>query len=83
MAKKYFDVLKDTVTPVDALEEWLGSPPINTQQDPVTYWTRMEAAGHPLAPMALDFMSTPGEFFFGCTGKLLIDNYLNQQPLLM
>ncbi|KIM35089.1 hypothetical protein M413DRAFT_48960, partial [Hebeloma cylindrosporum] len=58
-ARKYFDVLQETGTPIDPLEEWLSSPVVNTQQDPITYWTGMQAAGHPLAMMALDFMSIP------------------------
>jgi len=60
-ASKYFDALEDNSTPVDALEDWLSSPVVNTEQDPITYWTGMQAAGHPLAAMALDFMSIPGE----------------------
>ncbi len=58
-------MLTDTAIPIDALEEWISSPPVNTQQDPVTYWSRMQDAGHPLAPMALDFMSIPGESHIG------------------
>ena len=64
-ASKYFDALEDNSAPVDALEDWLSSPVVNTEQDPITYWTGMQAAGHPLAAMALDFMSIPG-------GKLFI-----------
>ena len=63
-ASKYFDALEDNSTPVDALEDWLSSPVVNTEQDPITYWTGMQAAGHPLAAMALDFMSIPGEKLF-------------------
>jgi hypothetical protein len=44
----------------DALNEWLSSPPLGTVSDPIAWWTAMEAAGHPLARMALDFLSTPG-----------------------
>jgi len=61
-AKRYFDALEDKSTVTDALEEWLNTPIVNMQQDPITYWTGMEAAGHPLARMALDFLSIPGKF---------------------
>ena len=63
-ASKYFDALEDNSAPVDVLEDWLSSPVVNTEQDPITYWTGMQAAGHPLAAMALDFMSIPGEKSF-------------------
>jgi hypothetical protein len=46
----------------DALKEWLNTAIVNTQQDPITYWTGMLAVGHPLAQMALDFLSIPGRF---------------------
>ena len=58
-ARQYFSALRDDSTPIDALEEWLSTPIVNTKQDPITYWTGMEAAGHDLAHMALDFLSTP------------------------
>lgn len=44
----------------DALEEYLASPPIPTVLDPIKYWVGMQAAGHPLAQMALDYLSIPG-----------------------
>ena len=44
----------------DTLDEWLSSPPLGTVSDPIAWWMAMEAAGHPLARMALDFLSTPG-----------------------
>jgi hypothetical protein len=50
----------DVPTAVDALEEWLSSPVVNTHLDPIVYWMGMLAAGHPLAHMALDFLSIPG-----------------------
>lgn len=62
MAKKYFDALHDQAVPTDALEQWLADPVVHTQLDPIAYWSGMLAAGHPLASMALDFMSTPGMF---------------------
>ena len=60
-ANKYFDALEDNSAPVDALEDWLSSLVVNTTQDPITYWTGMQVASHPLAAMALDFMSIPGK----------------------
>ena len=60
-ANKYFDALEVNSAPVDALEDWLSSLVVNTTQDPITYWTGMQVAGHPLAAMALDFMSIPGK----------------------
>ena len=75
-ASKYFDSLEDTTTPIDALEEWIGSPIVNTQQDPIVYWTGMQAAGHPLATMALDFLSIPGMDLFLCTLLCLINIFL-------
>lgn len=59
---------------VDALEDWLSSPIINTSQDPIAYWAGMQAAGHPLATMALDFLSIPGEYIsciVQCMSKLI------------
>ena len=50
----------------DALDEWLNTPVVNTQQDPITYWTAMQTAGHPLARMALDFLSIPGKSLVPC-----------------
>lgn len=44
----------------DALEEWLAEPVVATKADPITYWLGMLAASHPLAQMALDFLSIPG-----------------------
>ncbi|KDR79465.1 hypothetical protein GALMADRAFT_1241677 [Galerina marginata CBS 339.88] len=45
-AWQYFSVLREDIAPVDALEEWLSSPIINTRQDPITYWTGIRTAGH-------------------------------------
>jgi hypothetical protein len=44
----------------DVLDEWLSSPPLGTVTDPIAWWTAMEAAGHPLSRMSLDFMSALG-----------------------
>ncbi|KAJ3511644.1 hypothetical protein NMY22_g15587 [Coprinellus aureogranulatus] len=45
----------------DPLEEWLATPPIatNVKLDPIKYWSDMKAGGHPLAQMALDYLSVP------------------------
>jgi hypothetical protein len=64
LSAKYFSTLKDRSTPVDALEEWLSSAPVVTSSDGITWWTAMQATGHPLAQMALDFLSTPGMSLF-------------------
>ncbi|EAU88633.2 hypothetical protein CC1G_01006 [Coprinopsis cinerea okayama7 len=44
---------------VDALEEWLSTPPVKTKLDPIKYWFKQKQDGHPLAQMALDFLSAP------------------------
>jgi hypothetical protein len=54
------DTFTSSPTAGDALDEWLSSPPLGTVTDPIAWWTAMETAGHPLARMALDFLSTPG-----------------------
>lgn len=46
----------------DALEQWLAEPLVMTNADPITYWSGMLAVNHPLAQMALDYLSIPGEF---------------------
>ncbi|KAF8799488.1 hypothetical protein BYT27DRAFT_7217523, partial [Phlegmacium glaucopus] len=53
--------MQDKSTSFDALEDWLVSPVINTLQDPIAYLSGMQAASHPLATMALDFLSIPDE----------------------
>jgi hypothetical protein len=42
----------------DALNEWLSSLQLGTVTDSIAWWTAME--GHPLARMALDFLSMLG-----------------------
>jgi hypothetical protein len=46
----------------DPITEWLASPPMSNINDPIAWWTVMKASGHPLAMMALDFLSIPGTF---------------------
>jgi hypothetical protein len=41
--------------------EWLSAPPVPTITDPIAWWTTMDAVGHPLARMALDYLSAPGK----------------------
>jgi hypothetical protein len=62
-SKNYFaelDTFTSEPTVGDALDEWLSSPPLETVADPIAWWIAMEVAGHLLAQMALDFLSTPG-----------------------
>jgi hypothetical protein len=68
-SKNYFaelDTFTSDPTAGDALDEWLSSPPLGTVADPISWWTAMDAAGHPLARMALDFLSTPGRYAVHC-----------------
>jgi hypothetical protein len=63
LSKNYFvelDMFTSEPTAGDALDEWLSSLPLGTVANPIAWWMAMEAAGHPLAWMALDFLSTPG-----------------------
>ena len=61
-AKKRFETLSVKSTPVDAMEDWLSTAVINTSSDAITYWSGMQAAGHELAQMALDYLSIPGTY---------------------
>jgi hypothetical protein len=63
--KDYFAELDDLMADVpagDTLDEWLASPPLATVTDPIAWWLAMEAAGHPLSRMSLNFLSVPGMF---------------------
>jgi hypothetical protein len=62
-ARQYFNTFQEESGTVDALEEWLNNPVVNTKQDPITYWTGMQNTDHPLAAMALDFLSAPGKSY--------------------
>ena len=46
----------------DAVDEWLNTPAISNISNGLQYWTVMAASGHPLAPMAKDFLSIPGMY---------------------
>jgi hypothetical protein len=75
-SKGYFaelDAFTSDATTGDALDEWLSSPPLGTVGDPIGWWTAMETAGHPLARMSLDFLSTPGTMHcIAAHGKMLM-----------
>jgi hypothetical protein len=62
-ANKYFAELDmiglNILASADPITDWLSTPPIVTATDPLEFWTKKEAGGHPLAHMALDFMSAP------------------------
>jgi hypothetical protein len=60
---KYFNSLDgfDPVSPSgDMIDEWLSTPPIPNIGNGLHYWSAMATSGHPLAPMAKDFLSIPG-----------------------
>jgi hypothetical protein len=59
---KYFDNFEafNAVSTGDAVDEWLNTPPISNVTNGLQYWTAMAASGHPLAPMAKNFLSIPG-----------------------
>jgi hypothetical protein len=60
---KYFDNFDTFNTPstTNPVDEWLNTPPVTTATDGLKYWAAILASGHPLARMALDFLSTPGQ----------------------
>jgi hypothetical protein len=63
ITNKYFaeiDSFRANATTDDVITEWLSLPPISTVTDPIAWWITMGDAGHPLAQMALDFLSSPG-----------------------
>jgi len=61
---KYFNTLHDQSTSVDVLDEWMSNVPILMNTDQITYWIAMQTTGHPLAHMAIDFLSIPGMYLF-------------------
>lgn len=71
---KYFDELDtfgtNPMSSDDPITDWLSTPPFASVMDPIAWWVSMGAAGHPLARMALDFLSAPG--MFSC--KIIKDN---------
>ena len=60
---KYFDNFDTFNTPAttNPVDEWLNTPPVSTATNGLQYWAAMLASGHPLARMALDFLSVPGQ----------------------
>ena len=65
---KYFAELDsigtDAAASADPISDWLSAPAIANVSDPIAWWTAMDAAGHPLARMSLDFLSAPGTFVY-------------------
>ncbi|KAH9984936.1 hypothetical protein BJV77DRAFT_1071716 [Russula vinacea] len=58
---KYFSdhAFDESATTGDALKEWLATPPIPNVKNALRYWFAMAASDHPLAPMAMNFLSVP------------------------
>jgi hypothetical protein len=56
-----FDAFNTASTIGDPIDEWLNTPPILNISNSLQYWTAMAASGHPLAPMATNFLSIPGK----------------------
>ena len=51
----------------DPVEEWLSTPALTNVSDGLSWWTAIAQTKHPLAPMALDFLSAPGKnLIFSC-----------------
>ncbi len=50
----------DGVDGLDALEEYLITPPIPSVMDPIRHWHALDSERNPLARMALDILSAPG-----------------------
>jgi hypothetical protein len=58
------DFGKNPMVSDDLIMDWLTSPPLTNVTDPITWWIAMDAAGHPLSVMALDFLTVPGMLYF-------------------
>jgi hypothetical protein len=43
------------------VDEWLSTPALTNVSDGLSWWAAMAQIKHPLAPMALDFLSAPGK----------------------
>ena len=56
-----FDAFNTASTTGDPIDEWLNTPPISNISNGLQYWTAMATSGHPLAPMAMNFLSIPGK----------------------
>lgn len=54
----------------DALEAYLSSAPLKVD-NPILYWTSLLGQGDPLARMALDLLSTPGQSQYWLTCYIL------------
>ena len=60
--KDYFAELDSysSVSTGDPIDEWLSTPALTHVSDGLSWWTAMIQTKHPLARMALDFLSAPG-----------------------
>ena len=56
----YDDDMSD-LSVLHPVDKWLGAPVESNCTDPIGYWTLLKASKHPLAQMALDFLSAPGK----------------------
>ena len=45
----------------DPVDEWLSTPALTNVRDGLSWWAAMAQIKHPLAPIALDFLSAPGK----------------------
>ena len=54
-----FDSFNSASSSADPIMDWLTSPPI-PGADGLMWWTAMESSRHPLYPMGMNFLSTPG-----------------------
>lgn len=59
LSARFFN-LSDKSIIVNVLEEWMSSASVVINTDPLAWWLAMDATGHPLARMALNFLSIPG-----------------------
>jgi hypothetical protein len=62
-AKYFSTVLHPSSSTFDALDAYLAASAIPSIQDPLGYWQAMMSNDDQLAPMSLDYLSTPGESF--------------------
>ena len=46
----------------DVVDGWLNTPTISNISNGLQYWAAMAASGHPMAPMAKNFLSIPGTY---------------------
>lgn len=59
---------------IDALDEWLQSPPLLSVNDLLGFWaSQFSGPNKPLASMALGFLSVPGTFTLSPQGCMFTD----------